>query len=156
MPNSEEETYSIIFQTLKHPARRKILRMLAQKPKTFSRILEELGISSSHLTYHIENLGELITKLDDGKYILSSFGRAAVETMKGVEETPEGADEVARFCVNNTRGGSAIIRILPFSGQNMLPELFEQAKKQFAKLEREMMENEAILEANQGRSRKRR
>lgn len=63
--------------------------MLAQKPKTFSRILEELGISSSHLTYHIENLGELITKLDDGKYILSSFGRAAVETMKGVEETPD-------------------------------------------------------------------
>ena len=50
MPNPEEETYSIIFTTLKHPARRKILRILAEKPKNFSRILDELGISSSHLT----------------------------------------------------------------------------------------------------------
>jgi hypothetical protein len=61
--------------------------MLADKPKNFSKILEELGISSSHLTYHLENLGELVTKLEDGSYKLSSFGRAAVLTMKGVEET---------------------------------------------------------------------
>jgi DNA-binding transcriptional ArsR family regulator len=87
--DSEEETYSIIFTSLKHPARRKILRMLGEKPKNFSRILEELGISSSHLTYHLENLGELVTKMDDGRYKLSAFGRAAVLTMKGVEETPE-------------------------------------------------------------------
>ena len=81
MPNSEEETYSIMFSSLKHPARRKILRMLADKPKNFSRILEEMGISSSHLTYHLENLGELVTKMDDGKYRLSTFGKAAVMTM---------------------------------------------------------------------------
>jgi len=89
MSDSGEETYSTMFASLKHPARRKILRMLADKPKNFSRILEELGISSSHLTYHLENLGELVTKLDDGQYRLSSFGRAAVLTMKGVEEAPE-------------------------------------------------------------------
>ena len=78
-----------MFTSLKHPARRKILRMLAEKPKNFSRILEELGISSSHLTYHLENLGELVTKMEDGSYRLSTFGRAAVLTMKGVEEAPE-------------------------------------------------------------------
>ncbi len=89
MSDSGEETYSIMFTSLKHPARRKILRMLAEKPKNFSRILEELGISSSHLTYHLENLGELVTKMDDGKYRLSAFGKAAVLTMKGVEETPD-------------------------------------------------------------------
>jgi DNA-binding transcriptional ArsR family regulator len=87
--DSGEETYSIMFTSLKHPARRKILRMLAEKPKNFSRILEELGISSSHLTYHLENLGELVTKMDDGRYKLSTFGEAAVLTMKGVEETPD-------------------------------------------------------------------
>jgi DNA-binding transcriptional ArsR family regulator len=87
--DSEEETYSIMFTSLKHPARRKILRMLGEKPKNFSRILEELGISSSHLTYHLENLGELVTKMDDGRYKLSTFGRAAVLTMQGVEEAPE-------------------------------------------------------------------
>ena len=89
MSNSEEETYSIRFTSLKHPARRKILRILAEKPKNFSRILEELGISSSHLTYHLENLGELLTKMDDGSYKLSTFGQAAVLTMKGVEEAPD-------------------------------------------------------------------
>ena len=89
MSNSEEETYSIMFTSLKHPARRKILRMLAEKSKNFSRILEELGISSSHLTYHLENLGELLTKMDDGSYKLSTFGQAAVLTMKGVEEAPD-------------------------------------------------------------------
>lgn len=52
-------------------------------------MLETLGISSSHLTYHLENLGELVTKLDDGHYKLSAFGEAAVMTMRGVEETPE-------------------------------------------------------------------
>ena len=89
MSDSREETYSIMFTSLKHPARRKILRMLAEKPKNFSRILEELGISSSHLTYHLENLGELVTKMNDGNYRLSAFGKAAVLTMKGVEETPD-------------------------------------------------------------------
>jgi hypothetical protein len=62
--------------------------MLAGKPKNFSKILEEMGISSSHLTYHLENLGELLNKMDDGKYRLSTFGEAAVMTMKGVEEVP--------------------------------------------------------------------
>ena len=87
--HTEEETYSTIFTSLKHPARRKILRMLADRPKNFSRILEDMGISSSHLTYHLENLGDLVTKMDDGSYRLSTFGRAAVMTMKGVEETPD-------------------------------------------------------------------
>ena len=89
MAETEDEIYSTIFKTLKHPARRKILRMLSEKPKNFSRILEDLGISSSHLTYHLDNLGELVTKMDDGKYRLSTFGKAAVMTMKGVEETSD-------------------------------------------------------------------
>lgn len=89
MPNSEEEPYSVMFLSLSHPARRKILRMLSEKPRNFSTMLDTLGISSSHLTYHLENLGELVTKLDDGRYKLSTFGEAAVMTMRGVEEAPE-------------------------------------------------------------------
>jgi len=88
MPDSEEEIYSIMFSSLKHPARRKILRMLAEKPMTFSQMLEAIGVSSSHLTYHLENLGELLSKADNGKYRLSTFGEAAVNTMKIVEEAP--------------------------------------------------------------------
>jgi len=88
MSNSEEEIYSTMFSSLKHPARRKILRMLSQKPMTFSQMLESLGVSSSHLTYHLENLGELVSKMENGKYKLSTFGAASVDTMKTVEEAP--------------------------------------------------------------------
>jgi predicted transcriptional regulator len=88
MSDSEEEIYSTMFSSLKHPARRKILRMLSGKPMTFSQMLEALGISSSHLTYHLENLGELISKMENGEYKLSTFGAASVDTMKIVEEAP--------------------------------------------------------------------
>ena len=88
MVGPEEETYSTMFTSLKHPARRKILRILSIKPKTFSQILEELSISSSHLTYHLEHLGELVAKTEEGTYILSTFGEAAVTAMREVEEVP--------------------------------------------------------------------
>lgn len=86
---SEEETYSIMFSSLRHPARRKILRMLSEKKMTFSQMLEELAIPSSHLTYHLENLGELVIKDGDGKYKLSTFGKASVSMMKSAEEVPD-------------------------------------------------------------------
>jgi DNA-binding transcriptional ArsR family regulator len=89
MSRFEEETYSTMFTSLKHPVRRKILRMLSEKSRNFSEILEALGISSSHLTYHLESLGELVSKTDDGKYKLSTFGEAAVTTMNKVEEAPK-------------------------------------------------------------------
>jgi len=85
----EEEIYSIMFSSLKHPVRRKILRMLGNKPMTFMEMVEELGVSTPHLTYHLENLGELVSKMDDGKYKLSAFGLATVGAMKDVEEVHE-------------------------------------------------------------------
>ena len=82
----EEETYSLIFTSLKHPIRRRILRMLADKPFTYSEILETLTIDSGHLSYHLENLGDLTVHSNNGHYRLSSFGLAAVKLMGGVEE----------------------------------------------------------------------
>jgi hypothetical protein len=89
MPNSQDEIYSTMFTSLKHPVRRKILRMLADKPMTFMEMVEHLSVSSSHLTYHLESLGELVFKMDNGKYKLSTFGQATVSAMKDVEEPPE-------------------------------------------------------------------
>ena len=88
MPDAKEEIYSTMFSSLKHPARRKILRILSEKPLTFSEMLELLGVSSSNLTYHLESLGELVTQ-ENGVYKLSTFGSAAVGTMRVVEEAPE-------------------------------------------------------------------
>ena len=55
---------------------------------TFSEMLGILGVSNSFLTYHLENLGELVSKVDDGKYRLSSFGEAAMATLTKVEDIP--------------------------------------------------------------------
>jgi DNA-binding transcriptional ArsR family regulator len=85
----EDEIYSIMFSSLKHPVRRKILRMLGNKPMTFMEMVEELGVSTPHLTYHLESLGELVSKMDNGHYRLSAFGLATVSAMKGVEEVHE-------------------------------------------------------------------
>lgn len=89
MAATDEEIYSIMFTSLKHPVRRKILRMLNDKPMSFMEMVEQIGVSSSHLTYHIESLGDLVSKMENGQYKLSSFGRATVSAMKGVEEAPE-------------------------------------------------------------------
>jgi len=82
----EDEIYSIMFSSFKHPVRRKILRMLDSKPMTFMELVEALGISTPNLTYHLESLGDLLSKLDTGQYKLSAFGKASVNTLKSVED----------------------------------------------------------------------
>jgi DNA-binding transcriptional ArsR family regulator len=85
----EDEIYSIMFTSLKHPVRRKILRMLGVKPMTFMEMVEVLGVSTPHLTYHLESLGELVSKMDNDKYKLSTFGLATISAMKGIEDVNE-------------------------------------------------------------------
>jgi len=89
MSGSEEDTYSTVFASLKHPIRRKILRTLSAGPQSFSEIQKIFGIESSHLTYHLEGLGNLLSKTEDGKYALSSLGEAAASMMSKVEEPPK-------------------------------------------------------------------
>jgi DNA-binding transcriptional ArsR family regulator len=84
--DGNEETYSLIFKSLRHPIRRRILRVLANGEHTFSEILKSLSIDSGHLSYHLDELGVLIMKTADGDYRLSSIGSAAIKLMNGVEE----------------------------------------------------------------------
>ena len=82
----EDEIYSVMFASLKHPVRRKILRLLGLRSMTFMELVEQLGVSTPHLTYHLESLSDLVSRNEDGKYKLSSFGLAALSAMKGVED----------------------------------------------------------------------
>jgi DNA-binding transcriptional ArsR family regulator len=107
MSSSTEETYSAMFSSLRHPARRKILRMLSEKEMTFSQMLDELEIPGSHLTYHLENLGELIVKMEDGKYKLSSVGEASYSIMRGAEEAPN--SQTKKFSVLPLRWKTLVI-----------------------------------------------
>ena len=83
----DEDTYSTIFAALKHPIRRRILRMLSEKPLSFTEILNALSINSAQLSFHIKSLRELTTQTVDDKYALSAFGRGACSLMGKVEET---------------------------------------------------------------------
>ena len=78
MSTYDEDSYSMIFTSLKHPMRRKILRILSSEAQTFSDLQKQFKIESSHLTYHIDSLGNLLYKTDEGKYALSSLGSRAL------------------------------------------------------------------------------
>jgi DNA-binding transcriptional ArsR family regulator len=88
MAEFEEETYSTVFAALKHPIRRKILRVLSRSSKSFTDMQNSLNINSPVLTYHLEALKELISKTEDGEYRLSSTGEGATALMERVEEAP--------------------------------------------------------------------
>lgn len=88
MTEIKDEVYSTIFSALKHGVRRRILWMLAEGQKSFTNLYESLEITSSHLNYHLESLGELVSK-EEGSYRLSVFGRAAVDMMRNIESPPK-------------------------------------------------------------------
>lgn len=96
MSEVDEEVYTTIFNALRHGVRRRILRMLAGTQMTFTALNENLNISSSHLTYHLDSLGELVSKNDYG-YSLSVFGNAAVDMMNGIENPPPAHTRTAPF-----------------------------------------------------------
>jgi len=122
MSTDDEEPYSTIFASLKHPIRRRILRMLSKQPMSFMEMVELLGVSNSFLTYHLENLGELVGKTEDGKYKLSSFGEAANATMTRVEDIPTTAPHHSQekktngFRSRNAALALGIICILSIAG----------------------------------------
>lgn len=68
--------------------------MLSQSPRAFTEMLNVFRIESSHLTYHLESLGKLISKAEDGSYKLSAYGETAVSMIGKVEEKVEGMEEV--------------------------------------------------------------
>ena len=89
MSRFEEEAYSIIFAALKHPVRRKILRLLSKGSRSFTEMQTLSNVNSPYLTYHLESLGDLVSKMESGVYKLSSMGEGAVALMEKVEETPK-------------------------------------------------------------------
>jgi len=86
----EEDTYTAIFSALKHPIRRKILKMLEMAPATYTEMMNALGIETGLLNYHLENLSALLAKNDEGRYHLSEFGEAALSLTRRVEEPASG------------------------------------------------------------------
>jgi DNA-binding transcriptional ArsR family regulator len=94
--DGDEETYSLIFKSLKHPIRRGILRLLVEGQMTFTEVLKSISIDSGHLSYHLDELSILLTKNADGTYALSGIGSAAVKLMNGVEDEATAGERYTR------------------------------------------------------------
>ncbi|MCW4022316.1 MAG: winged helix-turn-helix domain-containing protein [Candidatus Bathyarchaeota archaeon] len=144
MTDIEEDAYSTIFTSLNHLVRRKILKMLAEEPRTFSDMFESLGISSSHFNYHLDNLGDLVNKTEDGKYKLSFLGEAAMAMMSKVEEAPQPQEKKhsSTFLMKNWKYFSLImiIGIAFLATANLM---------QFSTLAKISEDNQDILASNE-------
>jgi DNA-binding transcriptional ArsR family regulator len=109
MSGSEEDPYSQIFSSLKHPTRRLLLRSLKERPsKRFSKLQSELGIDSPTLSYHLDALTGLVDKKGDG-YSLTDLGVAASNLMGRVEETKRARTPALSHRV---RFGVALVMVL--------------------------------------------
>jgi DNA-binding transcriptional ArsR family regulator len=89
----EEDLYTEIFSALKHPIRRRILRFLEPNRRTYTELLNDLGVDTGLLNYHLDHLGSLIRKDEDGRYTLSDFGVAALGLTTRIED-PKKKDEL--------------------------------------------------------------
>jgi len=90
-----EKELSQIFNLLKHPLRRGILKQLSKSPQTYSQILKTLNIpESSILNYHLREMGDLLIKKDvNGKYTLNEIGEICLQLVLKVKEK----EDIHRF-----------------------------------------------------------
>ncbi|WFO74944.1 winged helix-turn-helix transcriptional regulator [Desulfurococcaceae archaeon MEX13E-LK6-19] len=76
-----------VFEAVSHPLRIKILMLLARRPMSFSELKRELGIrSSGKLDFHIKKLDGLVALDDNGKYVLTKEGYAALQAIDTIRK----------------------------------------------------------------------
>jgi DNA-binding transcriptional ArsR family regulator len=77
-----------LFEKISHPTRIMMLKLLERSPMTFSRLKDELGITSSgNIDHHLKKLEGLVTLDPNGLYVLSDEGREALAAVRIVEAT---------------------------------------------------------------------
>lgn len=76
-----------LFEAVSHPLRVEILRLLAKKPMRFADIKRELKIDSSGLLdFHLKKLNNLISVNNEGLYVLSEKGYAALQAVEAISK----------------------------------------------------------------------
>ena len=71
-----------VFESISHPLRIRILKLLAKKPRSFSELKRELRMESSgKLNFHLKKLGNLVVADDTGRYVLTKDGNAALQAI---------------------------------------------------------------------------
>jgi len=115
--------------------------MLDSKPMTFMELVELLGISTPNLTYHLESLGDLISKLDTGQYRLSAFGQASVSALKGVEDVHRVESKHPMLFFKGRSVVSILLIIIVFLASFSGIQIYQLSKSQHALYE----ENQQLM-----------
>jgi predicted transcriptional regulator len=92
---SEEQLENVVFQSLAHPVRRTILKIVADKTNgvSYTELITELGLSTGKLNYHIEQLEGLIEKNSERQYVLTPFGKKALNQLNLMKKEMSPDDE---------------------------------------------------------------
>jgi len=92
-PNDQIE--SVVFQALSHPMRRTIITILDANPKglLYTELINELGLPTGKMNYHIEQLEGLIEKNAEHHYVLTPLGKKALNQLKQLKYEVTTEDE---------------------------------------------------------------
>jgi predicted transcriptional regulator len=95
MMNQNEQIENVTFQSLAHPTRRTIIRTVQSRNQgiTYTELITELGMSTGKLNYHLEQLKGLIEKNSNQRYVLTPFGKKAIEHLNLIEQKTSPEDE---------------------------------------------------------------
>ena len=95
MSEKNEQIESVTFQALSHRIRRTIIRMVQTRDQgiSYTELITELGMPTGKLNYHLEQLKGLIEKNSAQRYVLTPFGKKAVEHLNLVEQKISSEDE---------------------------------------------------------------
>ena len=95
MFEAKDQIENIVFQALSHPIRRTILKIIASKPAgvPYTELIMELALSTGKLNYHLDQLGGLIGKNNERCYVLTSFGKKALNQLNLITQDLSPEDE---------------------------------------------------------------
>lgn len=95
MHEAEGQIENVVFQALAHPMRRTILKIIACKVGgvSYTELIMELGLSTGKLNYHLEQLGGLLEKNSERRYVLTPFGIKALNQLNLMKQEMTSDDE---------------------------------------------------------------
>lgn len=93
LENMSELPEKEILNALNHEIRREVLIMLETGPKSYTQLLEQFGIASGKLNYHLKLLNGLVKKNDNGFYQTTGVGDKALKILEFLQYEVNGGDK---------------------------------------------------------------
>ena len=86
MPNSLHQVKAEFFKTLGHPARIRVLELLAERDRTVAELLGEIGLEASNLSQQLGVLRRagVVTATKDGNTVIYSIASPVIGELMAV------------------------------------------------------------------------